>query len=71
MANQQPVCKVCKQIRYFLLVAAPLIVIIGTQPDVAVPAFPIEELFTYFIVGGFLSVLAWRIYKDYLSNKRP
>ena len=68
MADQP--CKICKQIRYFLLVAAPLLIIIGTRPDVAVPTIPIENLFTNYIADGFIAVLAFRIYTDYFKNKK-
>ena len=68
MADQP--CKVCKLIRYFMLVAVPLLVLIGTRPDVAVPAIPIEMLFTNFVAVAFISVLAFRVYKDYFSKKK-
>jgi hypothetical protein len=71
MSNAQPTCKVCKQIRYFLLVAVPIVVLIGTSPDVSLPSVPIEELFTTFVFIGFCLILGWRIYKDYFSNNRP
>ena len=63
-------CKICKQIRYFLLVAAPLLIIIGTRPDVAVPTIPVETIFTNFIAIAFVAVLAFRIYTDYFKNKK-
>ncbi len=66
---EQP-CKVCKQIRYFLLVAAPILLLIGTRPDVAVPSIPIEFLFTNFILVAFFAVLAFRIYTDYFKKKK-
>ncbi len=67
---QQPTCKVCRQIRYFFLVAVPILVLIGTRTDVAVPAIPIEELFTWFIVIAFLLIVAFRVYKDYFSSNK-
>jgi hypothetical protein len=66
---EQP-CKICKQIRYFILVAAPLLLLIGMRPDVAVPAIPIEFLFTNFILIAFLAVVAFRIYTDYFKKKK-
>ena len=66
----QSTCKVCKQIRIFLLLAVPLLMLIGTRPDIAVPAIPIEFIFTNFIAIAFFSVLAWRIYADYWKNRR-
>jgi hypothetical protein len=68
MAEQT--CKVCKQIRYFLLIAAPILVLIGTRPDVAVPSIPIEIIFTNGIVFGFIAVLVYRIYTDYFKKKK-
>lgn len=68
MAEQH--CKVCKQIRYFLLVAAPILILIGTRPDVAVPSIPIEFLFTNFILFALFAILAFRIYTDYFKKKK-
>jgi disulfide bond formation protein DsbB len=66
---EQP-CKVCKQIRYFLLVAAPILVLIGTRPDVAVPTIPVEIIFTNMIAFGLVAVLGYRIYADYFKKKK-
>ena len=68
MADQP--CKICKQIRYFILVAAPLLVLIAARPDVAVPAIPVENLFTNVIAIAFVAVLSFRIYTDYFKNKK-
>ena len=68
MADQP--CKICKQIRYFLLIAAPLLVLIGARPDVAVPTIPVENLFTNVIAIAFVAVLSFRIYTDYFKNKK-
>jgi len=62
-------CKICKQIRYFLLVAIPLLILIGTQPDILVPGIPIENIFTSFIAIAFTGVLAYRVYTDYFKKK--
>ena len=69
-STQKEPCKVCRQIRYFLIVAIPILVIIGTRPDVGVPSFPIEMAFTNLILLGFFLVLGWRIYIDYFKNKK-
>jgi len=68
--NAEPTCKVCKQIRMFLLFAAPILVLIATNPDLAVPSIPIESLFTNFILLGFIAVVAWRIYVDYWKDRK-
>ena len=68
MADQP--CKICKQIRYFILVAAPLLVLIAARPDVAVPTIPVENLFTNVIAIAFVTVLSFRIYTDYFKNKK-
>ena len=68
MADQP--CKICKQIRYFILVAAPLLVLIAARPDVAVPTIPVENLFTNVIAIAFVAVLSFRIYTDYFKKKK-
>jgi len=68
--NAEPTCKVCKQIRMFLLFAVPVLMLIGTRPDVAVPSIPIELIFTNFIIVAFITVVAWRIYADYWKGRK-
>ncbi len=68
--NTEPTCKVCKQIRMFLLFAVPILMVIGTRPDIAVPSIPIEFIFTNFIFIGFITVVAWRIYVDYWKDRK-
>ncbi|MDG1834621.1 MAG: hypothetical protein P8J22_03935 [Pseudomonadales bacterium] len=68
--NAEPTCKVCKQIRMFLLFAVPILMLIGTRPDIAVPSIPIEFIFTNFIFIGFIAVVAWRIYADYWKGRK-
>ena len=68
--NAEPTCKVCKQIRMFLLFAVPILMLIGTRPDIAVPSIPIEFIFTNFIFIGFIVVVAWRIYADYWKGRK-
>jgi len=53
-----------------MLVAVPLLVLIAIRPDIAVPAIPIETLYTNFILIAFGCVLVFRIYKDYFKKKK-
>ena len=68
--NNKPVCKVCLQIRYFLLVAVPLLVLIGVQGDVPVLSVPIHELAANGAMLFFLGALAWRIYEFKADNQK-
>ena len=68
--NAEPTCKVCKQIRMFLLFAVPIVMLIATRPDVAVPSIPIEFVFTNFVVISVVVVIAWRIYADYWKGRK-
>ena len=68
--NAEPTCKVCKQIRMFLLFAVPILMLIGTRPDIAVPSIPIEFVFTNFVVISLVVVVAWRIYADYWKGRK-
>jgi hypothetical protein len=54
----------------FLLFAVPILMLIGTRPDIAVPSIPIEFIFTNFIFIGFIVVVAWRIYADYWKGRK-
>jgi hypothetical protein len=54
----------------FLLFAVPVLMLIGTRPDVAVPSIPIELIFTNFIIVAFITVVAWRIYADYWKGRK-
>ncbi len=66
----QPTSKVGKTIRIFLLFAVPILMLIGTRPDIAVPAIPIEFIFTNFIAIALVTVRVWRIYADYWKKRR-
>ena len=68
--NAEPTCKVCKQIRMFPLFAVPIVMLIATRPDVAVPSIPIEFVFTNFVVISLVVVVAWRIYADYWKGRK-
>jgi len=63
-------CRICVQIRYFLMIAIPLIVLISTQAELELPAFPIESAFANLIGILFVVVIAFRVYTDYFKNKK-
>ena len=63
-------CSICVQIRYFVMIAIPLIVLIATQSELELPAFPIENAFANLIGVLFVVVIAFRIYTDYFKNKK-
>jgi hypothetical protein len=61
--NEKPVCAVCRQIRYFLMVSIPLVVLIGTQSDLKPPAVPLHEVTANFIVVALVIVVFWKIWE--------
>jgi len=67
--SQKPVCTVCIRIRWFLLIAAPIILLMGTQADIEPPAIQLHELVAKGIMFMLAAVLAWRIY-EYQQEKK-
>lgn len=59
--SQKPVCTVCIRIRWFLLFAVPLILLIGTQTDMPPPEIPLHEIVAQGILLALVVVLGWRI----------
>jgi hypothetical protein len=59
--SQKPVCTVCIRIRWFLLFAVPLILLIGTQTDMTPPKIPLHEIVAQGILLALVVVLGWRI----------
>ena len=56
--KKEPVCAVCRQIRYFLMVGIPLVILIGTQNDLEPPAIPLHEVVANFIVVALVIVVS-------------
>ena len=59
--SQKPVCTVCIRIRWFLLFAEPLGLLMGTQTDMQPPEIPLHELVAQGILLALIVVLGWRI----------
>ncbi len=60
---KEPVCAVCRQIRYFLMLGIPLVVLIGTQNDLEPPAIPLHEIVANFIVVALVIVVFWKVWE--------
>ena len=59
--SQKPVCTVCIRIRWFLLFAVPLVLLMGTQTDMQPPEIPLHEIVAQGILLALIVVLGWRI----------
>ena len=59
--SQKPVCTVCIRIRWFLLFAVPLVLLMGTQTDMQPPEVPLHEIVAQGILLALVVVLGWRI----------
>jgi uncharacterized membrane protein YccC len=66
---KKPVCVVCIRIRWFLLMAVPLVLLMGTQTELEPPEVPLHELVAQGILIALVIVLSWRIY-EYRQEKR-
>ena len=68
--TKEPVCAICRQIRYFLMVGIPLVVLIGTQTDLKPPAIPLHEVVANFIVVALVIVVFWKIWEARQDKKQ-
>jgi uncharacterized membrane protein YccC len=67
--SKKPVCVVCIRIRWFLFMAVPLLLLMGTQTDLEPPEIPLHELVAQGIMFALIVVLSWRIY-EYRQEKK-
>ena len=67
--SKKPVCVVCIRIRWFLFMAVPLLLLMGTQTDLEPPEIPLHELVAQGIMFALVIVLSWRIY-EYRQEKK-
>lgn len=67
--GQKPVCEVCIRIRWFMAVAIPLVVLIGTQSESPLPDIPLHDIAASGIVFALMIVFAWRYYEHQRDKK--
>ncbi|MDA8703419.1 hypothetical protein OAB62_03190 [Pseudomonadales bacterium] len=67
--KKEPVCAICRQIRYFLMVGIPLVVLIGTRTDLEPPAIPLHEIVANFIVIALVIVVFWKVWEARQEKK--
>ena len=67
--SKKPVFVVCIRIRWFLFMAVPLVLLMGTQTDLEPPEIPLHELVAQGIMFALVIVLSWRIY-EYRQEKK-
>lgn len=65
---EKPVCEVCVRIRWFLAIAIPLVVLMGTQTETSFD-IPLHEIAAEGILVGLIAILGWRIYEHRQEKK--
>ncbi|NCF45727.1 MAG: hypothetical protein GWP70_13055, partial [Proteobacteria bacterium] len=65
---EKPVCEVCVRIRWFLAIAIPLVVLMGTQTETSFN-IPLHEIAAEGIFVALIVILGWRIY-EYRQDKK-
>jgi len=68
--NQQPTCAVCKTIRYFLMAAVPILLLIYVKPDLDLPEIPLQVFVGNFIWVALLLLVLWKYYWEIWKPKR-
>lgn len=66
--SEKPVCEVCVRIRWFLAIAIPLVVLMGTQTETSFD-IPLHEIAAEGIFIGLIAILGWRIYEHRQEKK--
>ena len=67
--SKKPACVVCIRIRWFLFMAVPLVLLMGTQTELQPPEVPLHEIVAQGIMLALVVVLSWRIY-EYRQEKK-
>lgn len=64
--KKQAPCVVCKLIRFYLLVAVPIIIAIAIGPDTSLLRdLDLTEIASTIFGVGFVAVVLWRAYVEY------
>ena len=69
-ANQQPTCAVCKTIRYFLMAAVPILVLVYVKPELDLPEMQLQVLIGNILWVGLPLLIAWKYYWEIWKPKR-
>lgn len=64
-------CKICRQIRHFLILAAVLLILIWSQPDWRLPpGFDYATMVGDVFLWAFLAMLAYKAWQHYKDKDR-
>lgn len=68
--GDEPVCQVCKIIRIYLMIAVPLVIIMGLGTEVTfLREVQLTSLLSTAIGIGFVVVVAWRAYDEFWRKR--
>ena len=67
--GQKPVCEVCVRIRWFMAIAIPLVVLIGTQSEITLPDVPLHDIAASGIIFSLVVIFAWRYFEHRRDRK--
>ena len=67
--GQKPVCEVCIRIRWFMAIAIPLVLLIGTRSESPLPDIPLHNIAASGILFALVIIFAWRYYEHQRDKK--
>ena len=67
--KEPPPCAVCKTIRYFLLAAVPVLLLVYLKPELDLPAIPIHVFVANGLWIGLVFLVAWKYYWEIWKPK--
>ncbi len=68
MLKNKKKCKLCKNIRYFLILVIPLIFMIATNQEIDLPNIDLIKLLGNVVLAILILQILWRVYKDYFKK---
>ena len=69
-ADQKPTCAVCNTIRYFLMVATPILILVYLKPELDLPEIPLQVVVGNAIWVLLILMIGWKYYFEIWKPKQ-
>ena len=69
-AEQKPTCAVCNTIRYFLMVATPILILVYLKPEIDLPEIPLQVVVGNAIWVLLILTIGWKYYFEIWKPKQ-
>ena len=69
-AEQKPTCAVCNTIRYFLMAATPILILVYLKPELDLPEIPLQVVVGNAIWVLLILMIGWKYYFEIWKPKQ-